>query len=68
MYVRARKWGCVSGRSLTLLPRSFHYINDKNKHLSTRGVAMQIMKHNDISPAQFRVDMVKKWQGIEESS
>jgi hypothetical protein len=26
------------------------------------------MKHDDISPAHFREDMVKKWQGIEESS
>jgi hypothetical protein len=26
------------------------------------------MKHDDISPAQFREDMVKKWQRIEESS
>jgi hypothetical protein len=50
-----------------LFPRSFHYINDKNKRISTRGVAIQIMKHDDISPAQFREDMVKKWQRIEES-
>jgi hypothetical protein len=42
-----------------LFPRSFHYINDKNKRLSTRGVAIQIMKHDDISPAQFREDTVK---------
>jgi hypothetical protein len=51
-----------------LFPRSFHYINNKHKRLSTRGVAIQIMKHDDISPAQFREDMVKKWQRIEESS
>jgi hypothetical protein len=47
-----------------LFPRSFHYIHNKNKRLSTRGVAIQIMKHDDISPAQFREDMVKKWQRI----
>jgi hypothetical protein len=35
----------------TLFPRSFHYIKDKNKRLLTRGVAIQIMKHDDISPA-----------------
>jgi hypothetical protein len=51
-----------------LFPRAFHYINDKNKRLSTRGVAIQIMKNDDVSPAQFREDMVKKWQRIEESS
>jgi hypothetical protein len=34
-----------------LFPRSFHYINNKNKRLSTCGVAIQIMKHDDISPA-----------------
>jgi hypothetical protein len=43
----------------TLFPRSFHYINNKNKCLSTCGVAIKIMKHDDISPAQFREDMVK---------
>jgi hypothetical protein len=26
------------------------------------------MKHDDISPEQFREDMVKKWQRMEESS
>jgi hypothetical protein len=51
-----------------LFPRAFHYINNKNKRLSTRGVAIQIMKNDDVSPAQFREDMVKKWQRIEESS
>jgi hypothetical protein len=51
-----------------LFPRSFHYINNKNKRLCTRSVAIQIIKHDDISPAQFREDMVKKCQRIEESS
>jgi hypothetical protein len=50
-----------------LFPRSLCYINDKNKCLSTRGVDINIMK-DDISPAQFIEDMVKQWQGIEESS
>jgi hypothetical protein len=40
----------------------------KNKRISTRGVAIQIMKHAHISRALFRDDMVKKWQRIEESS
>jgi hypothetical protein len=51
-----------------LFPSSFHYSIDKNKRLSTCGVAIEIMKHDDISPSQFREDMVKKWQRIEESS
>jgi hypothetical protein len=51
-----------------LFPRAFHYINDKNKRLSTRGVAIQIMENDDVSPAQSREDMVKTWQCIEESS
>jgi hypothetical protein len=51
-----------------LFPRSFHYINNKNKRISTRGVPLHIMKHDDNPPAKFREDMVKKWQGIEESS
>jgi hypothetical protein len=51
-----------------LFPRVFHYINDQNKRLSTQGVAIQIMKNDDVSPAQFREDMVKKWLRIEESN
>jgi hypothetical protein len=51
-----------------LFTRSLHTINDNNKRLSTRGVAIQSMKHDNVSPAQFREDMVKKWQSIEESS
>jgi hypothetical protein len=47
-----------------LFPRAFHYINDKNKRLSTRGVAIHIMKNDDVYPAQFREDMVKKWHRI----
>jgi hypothetical protein len=42
----------------TLFPRSFHYINDKNKGLSIHGMVIQIMKHDDISPSQFREYMV----------
>jgi hypothetical protein len=43
----------------TLFPTSLHYINHKNKRLSIQGVAIKIMKHDDIYPAQFREDMVK---------
>jgi hypothetical protein len=31
-------------------------------------VAIQIIKHDDVSPTPFREDMVKKWQSIKESS
>jgi hypothetical protein len=51
-----------------LFPRSFHYINDKDKRLSTHGMAIRIMKHDDIFPSQLREDMVKKWQRMEDSS
>jgi hypothetical protein len=44
-----------------LFPRSFHYINDKNKRLTTRGIAIQIMESDNISTAKFREDMVKQW-------
>jgi hypothetical protein len=51
-----------------LLPRSFHYITDKNKSLTTRGIAIQMMESDNISPARFREDMVQQWQQIEEES
>jgi hypothetical protein len=49
-----------------LFPRSFHYIKDKNKRLTTSGIAIQITKSDNISPAKFREDMVQQWQGVEE--
>jgi hypothetical protein len=51
-----------------LFPGSFHYINDKNKMLTTTGIAIQIMKIDNISPAKFGEDMVQHWQRIEEES
>jgi hypothetical protein len=47
-------------------PRSFHYITDKNKGITTRCIAIQIMKSDNISPAKFREDMVQQFQRIEE--
>jgi hypothetical protein len=44
-----------------LYPRSCHYIKNKNKRINIRTVAIQIMKNDKISPAQFREDMLKKW-------
>jgi hypothetical protein len=52
----------------TLLPRSFHYITDKNKKLTTRGIAIHIMNIDNISPVKFREDIVQQWQRIEEES
>jgi hypothetical protein len=49
-----------------LFPRSFHYIMEKNKRLTTSDIAIQIMKSDNISPAKFREDMVQQWQRIEE--
>jgi hypothetical protein len=49
-----------------LFTRSFHYIDDKNKRLTTRGIAKQIMKSDNISLAKFREDMVQQWQKIKE--
>jgi hypothetical protein len=51
-----------------LFPRSFHYVTDKNKRPTTRGITIQIMKNDNISPAKFREDMVQQWQRIEEES
>jgi hypothetical protein len=51
-----------------LSPRSFHYITDKNKRLTTRGIAIQIMKSDNISPAKLMEDMVQQWHRIEEES
>jgi hypothetical protein len=51
-----------------LFPWSFHYITDKNKRLTTRGITIQIMKSDNISPAKFREDMVQQWQRTEEES
>jgi hypothetical protein len=44
-----------------LFTRSFHYITDKNKRLKTRGITIQIMKSDNISPAKFREDMIQQW-------
>jgi hypothetical protein len=51
-----------------LFPRSFHYITDNNKRLTTRCIAIQIMKSDNISPAKFREDLVQQWQRIEDES
>jgi hypothetical protein len=57
-----------SNLQYTLPPRSFQYITDKNKRLTTRGIAIQIMKSDNISAAKLREYMVQQWQRIEEES
>jgi hypothetical protein len=51
-----------------LFLQSFHYITDKNKMLTTRGITIQIIKSDNISPAKFREDMVQQWLRIKEES
>jgi hypothetical protein len=50
-----------------LLPRAFHYVMDKNVKMTTRGIALQIMKHN-VPVAKFREELVRKWQNLDEES
>jgi hypothetical protein len=51
-----------------LFPRAFHYVADKNFKMTTRGIALQIMKHNDVPVAKFREELVRKWQNLDEES
>jgi hypothetical protein len=46
--------GDHSNLQYALFPWSFHYITYKNKRLTTRGIAIQIMKSDNISPEKFR--------------
>jgi hypothetical protein len=49
-------------------PRAFHYVTDKNVKMTTRGIALQIMKHADVPVAKFREELVRKWQNLDEES
>jgi hypothetical protein len=49
-----------------LFSRSFHYITDKNKRLTTRGIAIHVMKSDNISLVKFWEDLIQQWQRIEE--
>jgi hypothetical protein len=42
-----------------LFPRAFHYVADKNVKMTTQGIALQIMKHEDVPVAKFK----KSWLG-----
>jgi hypothetical protein len=57
-----------SNLQYALFTRPFHYTTDKNKRITTRGITIQIMKSDNISPAKFREDMVQQWQQIEKES
>jgi hypothetical protein len=52
----------------SLFPRAFHYVTDKNVKMATRGISLQIMKHNDVSVAKFREELVRKWQNVDEEN
>jgi hypothetical protein len=36
--------------------------------MTTRGIALQIMKHDDLPVAKFREELVRKWQKLDEES
>jgi hypothetical protein len=51
-----------------LFPRAFHYVMDKNVKMTTRGIALKIMKHDDVPVAKFREELVWKWQNLDEEN
>jgi hypothetical protein len=51
-----------------LFPRAFHYVTDKNVKMTTRGIALQIMKHDDVLVAKFREELVRKCQNLDKES
>jgi hypothetical protein len=36
-----------------LFPRAFHYVTEQNVKMTTRGIALQIMKHDDVPISKF---------------
>jgi hypothetical protein len=52
----------------TFFPRAFHYVTDKNVKMTTQGIALQIMKHDDVPVAKFQEELVRKWQNLDEES
>jgi hypothetical protein len=51
-----------------LFPRVFHYVTDKIVKMTTRGIPLQVMKHDDVPVAKFREELVSKWQNLDEES
>jgi hypothetical protein len=52
----------------TLFPWAFHYVTNKNVKMTTRGIALQILKHGDMPVPKFREELVRKWQNLDEES
>jgi hypothetical protein len=52
----------------SLSPRAFHYVTAKNVQMTTRGIALQIMKHDDVPVTKFREELVRKWRNLDEES
>jgi hypothetical protein len=48
-------------------PRAFHYVTDKNVKMTTGGIALQIMKHDDVPVAKLREELARKWQNLDEN-
>jgi hypothetical protein len=51
-----------------LFPRAFNYVTDKNVKMTKRGIALQIMKHDDVLVAFFLEELVRKWQNLDKES
>jgi hypothetical protein len=51
-----------------LFPWAFHYVADKNVKMTTQGITLQIMKHNDVPVTKIREELVRKWQNLDEES
>jgi hypothetical protein len=51
-----------------LFPRAFHYVTEKNVKMTTQGIALQIMKNDDVPIAKYQEDLVRKWQKLDEDS
>jgi hypothetical protein len=51
-----------------LFPWAFHYVTEENVKMTTRGIALQIMKSDDVPIAKSQEDLVRKWQNLDEDS
>jgi hypothetical protein len=49
-------------------PRVFHYVAERNVKMTTRGIALQVMKHDDVPVAKFWEELVRKWQILDKES
>jgi hypothetical protein len=51
-----------------LFPRAFYHVTDKKVKVTTWGITLKIMKHEDVPGAKFREELVRKWQNLDEES